>query len=149
MNLDHIRIKLNEFESAGGIVRSRPAGGAAVANEIQRELSIGFPRELEEFYSTYEYLQIGSDELTWVRSLPAVYERIRLRSPFIPSNYIPIMEDGMGGNYFVAGILANPSGESSQGVYYNPGDTPDRLEPIDASFYRFLVNRIEMQKSLL
>lgn len=109
----------------------------------------GFP-DSSKNYSAFEYLQIGSDELTWIRNLSATYRRVRLKSPFIPANYIPIMEDGMGGNYFVAGKGVDlPKPDASESVYYNPGDTPDRLEHVGTSFYNFLMNRIEMQQSLI
>ena len=56
----------------------------------------------------------------------------------------------MGGNYFVAGKGVDlPKPDASESVYYNPGDTPDRLEHVGTSFYNFLMNRIEMQQSLI
>ena len=79
---------------------------------------------------------------TWIHTLGDTLAAIRSSSRRIPEHYIPILEDGRGGYYYVACQKREAIEPDDLGrVYYNPGDEPELLEYQAADFFAFAIAR--------
>ena len=139
MSLQPLRESLKRFRERGGTVEYRPADSPSLIGDVEEQLLIDFPPELRQFYAEFEYLQIGATEVIWLMNLPRVFEAIRRHLPHVPEFYIPIMEDGVGGYYFVVGSIRGTDLPPEYGrVYRNPAGVPDVMEPAGAGLFALL-----------
>ena len=137
---------LQRFERAGGKVLRRPTEDPSLLKTVQSVLGLQFPNPVQAFYRLYECLQVGSYEFVWIRLLPDLAAKIRVRRPEIPRHYLPALADGMGGYYFVVcAEEKSPLPLDFGSVVYNPGGHPTILETCNSDFLDFVATQVEKQ----
>ena len=88
-------------------------------------LGLIFPKDLADFHSTMSYLRIGGDECFPLEQLGDIAQRLRNGKPRIRNNWIPLLDDGMGGYYFVvAPRRSKQPGNDLHGqvIFWSPSD---------------------------
>ena len=121
MWLQEVHAALNRLEAKGGTVRILRAEEAAGIDELDHLLGLQLPTHLKDFYGEFAALQVGTDEFLWKKRLPELYKRLRTRQTWIPSNFLPILLDGVGGYYWVVCAEANlPMPPKFGWVIHNP-----------------------------
>src|SRR5689334_6898078 len=106
MEFQKVQEAISQLKQQGVTVQEVLCTDTSQTKSLEKTLSIEFAPPIREFYSHYEYLQVGPYEFEWTRNLPNLVERLR-RQPDIPWNYLPILSDGMGGYYYAVCAEAN------------------------------------------
>ena len=109
MTMTDLESALDDVRDADGIVDVRECEDASLVDEVEESLGVEFCRELREFHEKYEYIQIGFEEFTWIRTMGDTIAGIRSSSRDIPEHYVPILSDGRGGHYYVCLLYTSPS----------------------------------------
>jgi hypothetical protein len=132
------------MERLGGTVEVVECEDGSLVERIQDSLHLQFPQSIKSFYAIYEYLQVDIHEFTWIRSFEEVIGRLRSRHPEIPSNYLPVLDDGVGGHYYV--VCSDGGRESPRdfgAVIYNPAGVLNVMEFTSSDFIDFVTSRVE------
>jgi hypothetical protein len=143
VDLSELQVAIRLLGQAGGTVRERPAMDQAMVDRAEDGLGLRFPEAVKAFYRLYECLQVGADEFVWVRLLPDLLARIRVRDD-VPRHYLPVLPDGMGGYYYVVCAERNgPTPADFGSVFHDPegGRTPPEFCTRD--FLEFAASRVE------
>jgi hypothetical protein len=129
--LKHRGITVNE------VLCTEPSG----PDDLEKTLQIHLPASVRQFYSHYEYLQVGPYEFEWVRNLPGLVSRLR-RQLHVPMTHLPILSDGMGGYYYVVCSEVNaPRPDNFGRAVHRPTGTADQLEIDCGDFLEFVLSR--------
>jgi len=129
MDLSALQDMLARLRQAGGMIEIVEAKNTSLIEQVTRALNLDFPQSLRAFYGVYEYLQVGSNEFVWLGDMLETVQRIRSRYPRIPTHYLPVLSDDMGGYYYViCRERAQPAAEAYASVIYNPAGFPGLYE---------------------
>ena len=138
---------ITEYENAGGVVFKKPASGPNAIDAFAASVEITLPDDFREFYSTYECIAYGPEELLSIDQFSEHYALIQDDIRNIKANYLPIIEDGASG-YFLIGCQKNGKPKNSEfgAVLHVPGRAPFDIELRGSDFCTFLCGRFRFWK---
>ena len=98
--MSNLLTSIKTLEQAGDLVDLQLRTDSPDIHAVETELGVHFTDEFTEFHSTMSYLRIGGDEFIRLEQLGDVTVRLRSAKPGIRKNWIPLVDDGMGGLLF-------------------------------------------------
>jgi hypothetical protein len=126
------------------MVREQQCEDPAVVEDTERLLSLEFPGTLQQFYTLFEFLQLGPFEFVWIRTLPQIAAKLRSRW-HMALNYLPILADGMGGYYCVVCAERGGSHPENFGVVVHAASR-DLIEFMCLDFMEFVESRVAIAR---
>jgi len=146
MTFQQVQEAISQLKQTGATVEETLCDDPPQVANLEKTLGLEFPDSLREFYSYYDYLQVGPYEFEWVRNLPDLVDKVR-KTLQVPENYVPILWDGMGGYYYVVCSTREGGRPGNFGeVVYRPRGSPKPVESDCGQLFEFLVSRIENAK---
>jgi hypothetical protein len=147
MDLSTLQRAISNLGRSGVTVRERQCQDPSAVHSTQQILGFEFPHSVRQFYAYYEFLQIGPYEFVWIRTLPDLVAKLRARFG-IPTNYLPVLPDGMGGYYYVVCAEKNrPNPENIGAVVYSPSGRSDSVEFRYSDFFDLILSCIAIAQS--
>ena len=144
MEFSKLQEKISYLKENGVTVSEVPCKDPHLLQSLERMFGIELPEPVRQFYSHYEYLQIGPFEFTWARNLPELVPKLR-REFHIPKNYLPILWDGMGGYYHAVCAEAGALRPENYGsVVQRPAVSGKTVEFDCGEFLEFVLSRAEI-----
>jgi hypothetical protein len=141
-----LREMIFHLEQAGGTVTVVEGKGDAVVEETERALDLEFPPLVRQFYRSFEYLQIGATEFVWIRDMQETVRRNRKRYPWVPHHYLPVLDDGVGGYFYVICQLSGETPDETVGtVVQNPAGINGLFEFVSPNFLDFVVDKVKQE----
>jgi hypothetical protein len=142
MTVIEIADALTRLKSKGGRYAALPCEDPQPVLSVQDGLGIVFPESFVKFYQCYRYLQFRSDEFMQLDYLVSSYQA-RQEGTRRKQCLFPVLEDGMGGWWYVVCAYTGKKEPSDFGcVMYNPGCERDALEYASSDFIKFVISRI-------
>jgi hypothetical protein len=149
MTVIEIADTLARLKSKGGRFAALPCEDPLLVLSAQDGLGIVFPESFVTFYQCYPYLQVRSDEFMQIDYLVSSYQARQQRTRQKQCLF-PVLEDGMGGWWYVVCTYVGKKEPSDFGcVMYNPGCEGDALEYASSEFIKFVISRIEKWEETL
>src|SRR6266545_183254 len=144
MDIQTLEQLLDELERSGGTVRKVITTEPAAVVKMEQLLRLKFPESVRSFYSLYEYLQVGSYEFVWAKTLPDLVNRVRAQHPDLPNHCLPVLVDGMGGYYYVVcAEMYNSRPRDFGFVVHHTGAPATPFELSSTDFLEFVASRVE------
>jgi hypothetical protein len=144
MEFQRVQEAVSQLKQTGGTVQEVLCTNPSQAENLERILGMEFPSSVREFYSRYEYLQVGPYEFEWARNLPDLVANMR-KQMAIPRTYLPILADGMGGYYYVICSEVNVARPGIFGnVVHRPTGTSKPVDTHCGEFFEFVLARVEV-----
>lgn len=143
MEIVDIEARLDWAKVRGVVVREVLCSDPRLVDIVEENLETRLPKELRSFYSHFEYLQIETDEIVWLRDLSELRSRLRTSSPWLSSSLVPVLSDGTGGYYYVVSRNMAEDDFKEGDVLHNPSGIRGLMEPANMGFFEFLAHRID------
>lgn len=146
----HLKEVIRRYEQSGGTLETVDCNDVSLVDQVEESLQLQFPEGVKAFYRVYEYIAVGIYEFIWFRNLPILLPRIHSRYLEIPKNYLPVLDDEVGGYYYVVCAEKGEPKPSDFGtVIYNPGGAHEVMEFCSFNFLDFVISKIEEQLEAL